>query len=119
LALRFEFNSARLEGKALRDIARLKRILEDNHALNQQLVLLGFSDAWGTATQNCLISTERARAAEDQLHKIGLPNTTVAAFGQLLPLTNETGPDAMAKNRRVEIWVAATAPAYAGPTSCR
>ena len=119
LALRFEFNSARLEGKALRDIARLKRILEDNHALNQQLVLLGFSDAWGTATQNCLISTERARAAEDQLHKMGLPNTTVAAFGQLLPLTNETGPDAMAKNRRVEIWVAAAAPAYAGPTSCR
>jgi phosphate transport system substrate-binding protein len=118
LALRFEFNSSRLEGKALRDIARLKRILEDNHALNQQIMLLGFSDAWGAATQNCFISKERARAAEDQLHKIGLPNTTVAAFGQLLPLTNEKGADALAKNRRVEIWVAATAPSYQGSTTC-
>jgi phosphate transport system substrate-binding protein len=119
LALRFESNSSRLEGKALRDIVRLKRVLEDNHALNQSILVLGFSDASGTPGRNCAISKERAQAAEDQLHKIGLPNTTVAAFGQQLPLTNEAGPEAMARNRRVEIWVAANVAEFAGPGTCR
>lgn len=119
LALRFESNSSRLEGKALRDILRLKRILEDNHALNQNILVLGFSDVNGTPSRNCAISKERAQAAEDQLHKIGLPNTTVAAFGQQLPLTKETGPEAMARNRRVEIWVAANVAEYVATRTCR
>jgi phosphate transport system substrate-binding protein len=119
LALRFEPNSSRLEGKALRDIVRLKRVLEDNHALNDRILVLGFSDTIGNPVGNCAISKERAQVAEAQLHKIGLPNTTVAAFGQQLPLTTERGAEAMAKNRRVEIWVAPTVPDYTGPTTCR
>jgi phosphate transport system substrate-binding protein len=119
LALRFEPNSSRLEGKALRDIARLKRVLEDNHALNDKILVLGFSDTVGNPALNCAISKDRAQAAEAQLHKIGLPNTTVAAFGPQLPLTTESGADALAKNRRVEIWVTSTLAEYTGPTTCR
>jgi phosphate transport system substrate-binding protein len=119
LALRFEPNSSRLEGKALRDIARLKRVLEDNHALNDNILVLGFSDTVGNPISNCAISKDRAQAAEAQLHKMGFANTTVAAFGQQLPLTTETGADALAKNRRVEIWVAATPLKYTGPMTCR
>jgi len=118
LALRFETNSSRLEGKALRDILRLKRVLEDNHALNSQILVLGFADTVGSPGRNCVISKDRAQAAEAQLHKIGLANTSVAAFGQQLPLTTESGADALAKNRRVEIWVTPTLSAYAGPTTC-
>jgi len=119
LAVRFEPNSSRLEGKALRDIARLKRALEDNHALNDKILVLGFSDTVGNPVGNCAISKDRALAAEAQLHKIGLANTAVAAFGPQLPLTTEGGADALAKNRRVEIWVTSTLPVYTGPTTCR
>jgi phosphate transport system substrate-binding protein len=119
LALRFEPNSSRLEGKALRDIARLKRALEDNHALNESILVLGFSDTLGNPVRNCAISKDRAQAAEAQLHKVGLPNTIVAAFGPQLPLTTEGGAEALAKNRRVEIWVAPAHPEYSGPTTCR
>jgi len=106
LEVRFESSSANVDSKAMRDLARLKTFLQDSHASNQDILVLGFADKTGTPTRNCMISKERAHVVEDQLHRLGLANTTSVAFGQAMPLTLEGGPEGMAKNRRVEIWVA-------------
>jgi len=118
LEVRFEASSAVIDSKAIRDLARLKKFLEDSHASAQNVLVLGFADRNGTAYRNCAISKERARLVEDQLHRIGVANTTWAAFGQAMPLTQETGPEGEAKNRRVEIWITDGQHEYAGVKTC-
>ncbi len=105
LEVRFEASSTNVDSKAMRDLARLKTFLQDSHVSSQQILVLGFADRTGTPNRNCMIAKERARIVEDQIHRLGLANTTSAAFGQEMPLTLEGGPEGMAKNRRVEIWV--------------
>lgn len=105
LEVRFESSSANMDSKAIRDLARLKTFLQDSHVVNQHILVLGFADRTGTPNRNCVIASERARIVEDQIHRLGLVNTTSAAFGQEMPLTLEGGAEGMAKNRRVEIWV--------------
>lgn len=118
LEVRFEASSAVMDSKAMRDIARLKKFLEDSHAAAQNVLVLGFADRTGTAFRNCAISKERARLVDDQLHRIGVANTTWAAFGQAMPLTQETGPEGAAKNRRVEIWITDNQREYTGVKTC-
>jgi len=118
LEVRFEASSAVIDSKAIRDLARLKKFLEDNHAAAQNVLILGFADRTGTPWRNCAISKERARLVDDQLHRIGVANTTWAAFGQAMPLTLETGPEGAAKNRRVEIWATDNLLAYTGVKTC-
>jgi len=118
LEVRFEASSAVIDSKAIRDLTRLKKFLEDSHASAQNVRVLGFADRIGTPYRNCAISKERARLVEDQLHRIGVANTTWAAFGQAMPLTQETGPEGAAKNRRVEIWISDSQREYAGVKTC-
>jgi phosphate transport system substrate-binding protein len=118
LEVRFESSSAVMDSKAVRDVARLKKFFEDSHAAAQNILVLGFADRTGTPSRNCAVSAERARLVEDQLHRIGLANTTASAFGQAMPLTEEAGLEGMAKNRRVEIWVAENLHEYTGAKTC-
>ncbi len=118
LEVRFEASSANVDSKAMRDLARLKTFLQDSHVSNQQILVLGFADKTGTPNRNCTIAKERARVVEDQIHRLGLANTTSVAFGQEMPLTPEGGPEGMAKNRRVEIWVAESIHPFAEARTC-
>ncbi|HKF58044.1 MAG TPA: phosphate ABC transporter substrate-binding/OmpA family protein, partial [Blastocatellia bacterium] len=118
LEVRFESSRATIDSKAMRDLARLKKFLEDSHALTQGVLVLGFADRSGTPYRNCTISRERARLVEDQLHRMGVANTMSVAFGQAMPLTEEVGPEGMAKNRRVEIWVTENLHPYTEGKTC-
>jgi phosphate transport system substrate-binding protein len=108
--LNFRFNSGTsdLDNKAFRDIGRLAEKLSKSEFQGSKLILIGFTDAKGDATQNLQLSIQRANKVKEELMVEGIEVDTVTGFGEepsLLIDPREDNNDSLGKNRRVEVWL--------------
>ena len=70
-----------------------------------RLVLVGFSDGRGSATQNAKLSLERAKKIADELSQRGVRAVDVEAMGSELPVASNDSDAGRERNRRVEVWL--------------
>jgi phosphate transport system substrate-binding protein len=110
--MRFRFNSAALDNKALNDVnilAQFLRFLRETKT-ERKLLLVGFTDSVGALDKNIAVSVERANAVRQALlGRLRDPQYAklleVRGYGPALPVAcneSELGRD---KNRRVEVWL--------------
>lgn len=85
------------------------RLNELNQELNRyvgvDIIVEGHTDYIGTQAYNQALSERRAQAVADYLIDLGLDKdrVTVKGYGEDRPAVEGRGPDARAKNRRVEV----------------
>ena len=102
-AFRFRSGSDELDSKATRDMGRLVSHLSRHP--NQNVSLLGFTDALGSAQQNAALSKARADNVADLLRASGVSPSQVLGLGGALPVASNNDELGRNKNRRVEVWV--------------
>jgi len=115
--MRFRYNSAELDNKALNDIDILTTFLRFMRETKSErkLLLVGFTDAIGTVGKNVILSLGRASAVRQALlGKLRDPQYAglieVRGYGSAFPVAcneSEAGRD---KNRRVEVWLTSEHP---------
>ena len=105
LNFRFKAGSTQLDNKALRDLDRIGNLLASPDYRGKSLLLLGFADNMGNARTNLRLSNERAQLIARELTTRGIPPTTVAGFGSIMPVASNTDAAGRDKNRRVEVWL--------------
>ncbi len=107
---RFKAGIAQLDARAVGDIRRLVDYLVTTDLTGKEVVLAGFSDAAGTASQNERLSLKRANQVLDQLKAAlgtdaeNVPFVTFG-FGEVVPLGCNDTPEGRSVNRRVEVWI--------------
>jgi outer membrane protein OmpA-like peptidoglycan-associated protein len=104
LAVRFEYDSARLTDDAREILDTLARALSSSELRPYRFKIIGYTDASGTDEYNHSLSERRAAAVESYLtgvHGIDISRFETEGFGESRLLFPETPFDA--KNRRVEI----------------
>jgi phosphate transport system substrate-binding protein len=100
---RFQSGSDRPDSRARRDFDRLVSFLAE--APNAKLMLLGFSDAVGSASANRKLSVERAKAVAQELSARGVRVAQLEGFGAEMPLATNQTDSGRERNRRVEVWL--------------
>jgi phosphate transport system substrate-binding protein len=107
LSLDFHFRpgSSQLDNKAVVDLDRVITFVSDLKYSGQNVMLIGFADATGSASVNDGLSRSRAKAVADQFAPRGLTPAAVTGFGSALPVAANDTADGRQKNRRVEIWL--------------
>jgi len=77
-------------------------VLKDNPEIKFEID--GHTDNSGTAAHNLTLSQQRADAVKDQLVKMGVDASKLAAkgFGDSKPISDNTTLEGKANNRRVE-----------------
>ncbi|MEM8951877.1 MAG: phosphate ABC transporter substrate-binding/OmpA family protein [Pseudomonadota bacterium] len=94
-----------LDNRALRDLGRLARYLEQPIEDGAKLLLFGFADSSGDYGANLALSEKRAKAIADKLASLGIDASAVRGFGEEAPVACNDTPAGRAKNRRVEVWL--------------
>lgn len=108
---RFDPASPRLDGLSQLEIEALARRISEGAFDGRSLVLIGFSDGAGNASDNLTLSRERANAVEAALVAAlgGVWPEDVDAFtqglGEAIPIACDDTPWGRHANRRVELWV--------------
>ncbi len=109
VTFRFEKNSGNLERKALQDVQRLARYLQQDGNKGKQVLLLGFADSSGTFETNRTISLARADAVRAALSGLGsdfdASRLVLKAYSELMPVDCNDTEKGRSKNRRVEVWL--------------
>ncbi len=108
---RFEDGSATLDAQSQDNLADLARLMAIGTYRDQDMILAGFSDGSGPASENLALSRARAEsvaaalalAAPDLPDRQTLPR--VEAFGEVLPMACDTTSGGRRLNRRVELWL--------------
>jgi peptidoglycan-associated lipoprotein len=106
----FDYNKATIRTDAtvaLRDDVNVIRgILADWPS--QKLLIEGNADERGSEEYNMALGDKRARAAEDFLASMGIPNAqlTIVSFGKDKPVCTEKTEDCWQKNRRAHLTAA-------------
>jgi phosphate transport system substrate-binding protein len=103
--LRFKPGVDKLDNKALRDMARITRLLERRLGSSQHLLLLGFSDGQGDPCANLMISVQRAQSVARDLGTYGIKASAVQGYGSAAPVATNDTPSGRERNRRVEVWM--------------
>lgn len=117
--LRFKPGVDQLDNKALRDMARITRLLENRLGPSQHLMLLGFSDGQGDPCANLMISVQRAQSVARDLGTYGLKAAAVQGYGAAAPVATNDTPSGRERNRRVEVWLSERAVEPVAPARCR
>jgi len=88
------------------DVSVVKGILGDYPS--QKLVIEGHADERGSDEYNIALGDKRARAAEDFLTTMGIPNVqlTVISYGKERPICTDQSEACWQKNRRAHITAA-------------
>ncbi|MGE4611770.1 MAG: phosphate ABC transporter substrate-binding/OmpA family protein [Paracoccaceae bacterium] len=107
---RFKTNVVELAAQARGDIPRLAAYLQNNDFAGREVLIAGYSDAAGGASQNAALSQRRAQQVLDELTaELGdeAANYTfvVKGFGEVSPQGCNDSLSGRAVNRRVEVWV--------------
>jgi phosphate transport system substrate-binding protein len=103
---RFDSGLTFLDGKALRDIARLSNFLEQEHMRRHEVALIGFSDAHeSNPIDALLLSNDRADYIAQELNRAGVPVRKVRGMADAAPVASNDTAYGRSKNRRVEVWV--------------
>lgn len=103
LNFRFALGSSRLDNKALADLGRLVRFMEQQPG--KKLMLFGFTDNVGDPATNEKLSRQRAATVEQALVARGLIPDYIGGFGEQVPVANNDYVSGQNKNRRVEVWI--------------
>jgi phosphate transport system substrate-binding protein len=108
IVFRFEQGSAHLDTRALQDIDRLSRYLSSPMASGKRFYIVGFADAKGSWGSNQALAEERARQVVEALARAGarVPRDYVLSVSYTAPVACNDTDEGMAKNRRVEVWIA-------------
>lgn len=102
--VQFSANSAALAPSELDKIAKIAEILKAHP--DRDILVAGHTALAGTPEARLELSVTRARAVADQLVKLGARDPLhiqVQGFGAERPLADNSTPEGMARNRRVEI----------------
>jgi phosphate transport system substrate-binding protein len=102
---RFQFASAALDARAVRDIDRLAEFLKGGAAAHRSVLVAGFADTDGTSLGSRQLSQVRARNIAQLLHNKGVEAKDVVGYGRVAPVACNSTPEGREKNRRVEIWL--------------
>lgn len=103
LNFRFKQGSAKLDNRALRDIQRLVKFIEQNP--DKKLVLIGFGDYKKNHERSKLLSKLRAMAVRRELVRQGVYPKANHGYGENMPVANNQVEAGRFKNRRVEVWL--------------
>ncbi|MEX8493792.1 substrate-binding domain-containing protein [Sphaerotilus sp.] len=117
--LRFKPGVDKLDNKALRDMARISRLLESRLGPSQHLMLLGFSDGQGDPCANLTISVQRAQSVARDLGTYGLKAAAVQGYGSAAPVASNDTSSGRERNRRVEVWMSDRAIEPVAPARCQ
>ena len=103
----FAFNSADLTAGAKSNLDALAEVFVEFPDTN--LLIEGHTDSTGDAAYNMALSERRARAVADYLqsHGVAAQRFTVTAYGETKPRFDNSTKEGQAKNRRLEVGVAA------------
>jgi len=109
LSITFRFNtgSTELDNRSLEDVGRLAAFIKSKPGLADRIMLFGFADTIGNPQDNLRLSRERAEQIADALgtQGISLQPTQIQGFGIIAPVACSDSENALAKNRRVEVWL--------------
>lgn len=113
----FDSGADGLKPGAEKVLGELAQLMKSSDGRDLRLMIVGHTDDQKIAGRpvrekhpsNFHLSTGRALAVADQLHKFGLPDDrmAVAGFGPYQPVATNLTPQERQKNRRVEIFVMA------------
>lgn len=103
----FAVNSSELGAEGKANIQKMAEHFQKNP--NTNLVVEGHTDADGTEEYNQQLSERRAASVANYAQTLGVAaaRMTVVGLGETSPVADNTTVDGKAKNRRVEVWVAA------------
>jgi phosphate transport system substrate-binding protein len=106
VVFRFEQGKSELDTRARQDVQRLARYLANQST--SVIYLAGFADSKGSWAQNQRLAFQRAAAVATELAHEGarIPRKNVLTFSYMAPVACNDSDNGMAKNRRVEVWVA-------------
>lgn len=105
LNFRFHQGSAQLDSKAMRDLERLLRYMQDE-TQTRQVMLFGFSDHNEVLPLHSWeLSVNRVDVVADLLLRMGIVPVRVRGYGSALPVAANDSEMGRHKNRRVEVWV--------------
>ncbi|MDP3898763.1 MAG: phosphate ABC transporter substrate-binding/OmpA family protein, partial [Mesorhizobium sp.] len=103
---RFRSGSSELDNKALSDVRRIARALQNPSFGGQNWFLVGFADSDGSFRTNLNLAFARSQAVAKVLAAQGVqvPNNRIASFSWLAPVACNSDEQGKALNRRVELW---------------
>ncbi|MBV9273171.1 MAG: extracellular solute-binding protein, partial [Verrucomicrobia bacterium] len=101
----FRPGSTKMDDRALADLRRLVALLQNSTYQNKSLLLFGFADNYGGTRLNSIVSTQRAQAVAEQLHRQGIVPSLVKGYGKALPIASNNTAEGREQNRRVEVWL--------------
>jgi phosphate transport system substrate-binding protein len=105
LNFRFHQGSAQLDSKAMRDLERLLRYMQEE-TQTRQVMLFGFSDHNEVLPLHSWeLSVNRVDVVADRLLSMGIVPVRVRGYGSALPVAANDSELGRHKNRRVEVWV--------------
>jgi outer membrane protein OmpA-like peptidoglycan-associated protein len=115
--LLFDFDKSAVKPDAATNLDNLAKSLDKYP--NTQLLIVGYTDATGTADYNMTLSKERADAAAAYLVSQGVNPTRIQATGrgETEPLANNDTEAGRHTNRRVEVAIFADKAARSGDVS--
>ncbi|MCF8245420.1 MAG: OmpA family protein [Saprospiraceae bacterium] len=98
----FETGSAALRKESLIELARLKKLLDENPTLKIQIN--GHTDNVGTEPDNLKLSNDRAKAVYDYLTQNGIDAIRLRfkGFGEVVPAASNETEEGRKQNRRTE-----------------
>ncbi|MGB5237232.1 MAG: OmpA family protein [Flavobacteriaceae bacterium] len=103
----FAFNSAELTAESKQNLEKIAEVFLEFP--DTKLMIEGHTDSTGSEEYNMKLSERRAKSVFDFLKTTGIATSRmdVAAFGETAPRYDNETKEGQAKNRRVEIGVAA------------
>jgi OOP family OmpA-OmpF porin len=104
-SLRFEHGSTTLNAQAHERLSHLADLLRSTPQF--RVALQGHSDSSGSADANYRLSRMRANKVKAALIELGVPENriTIQAYGDAMPLADNSTPEGRARNRRVALRV--------------
>ncbi len=108
--LRFLTGSSTLDARAIADVRRISNLIASGELDNDNLLVIGFSDAVGNFGNNVNLSRNRAGVVkalllEDNIGRLQTEDVLAFGFGPVAPVGCNTSLDGRSLNRRVEIWI--------------